>query len=132
MGEPARALKLTTPRYQEIAAAAIPTAQTADGHARVRVVAGEALGARAVIDTHTPIVYQDWSLAPEGDVDGGGGTGDHRALAYVFEGSVLDRRARRRAASSPTARWRCWARATAFACAARPGGGRLLLLAACR
>ena len=30
---------------------------------------------------------------------------------------------------STTDRWRCWARATASVCAARPGGGRLLLLA---
>ena len=84
---PAR-LKLTTPRYQEIAASSIPTAQTPDGRARVRVVAGEALGTRAVIDTHTPIVYQDWSLAPEGDVTVAIGP-EHRALAYVFEGDVL-------------------------------------------
>ena len=61
-------LKMTTPRYQEISGTGIPQAQTADGRARVRVVAGEALGAHAVIDTHTPIVYQDWSLAPGGDV----------------------------------------------------------------
>jgi quercetin 2,3-dioxygenase len=83
---PAR-LKMTTPRYQEIAGASIPSAATPDGRARVRVVAGEALGARAVIDTHTPIVYQDWSLAPEGDVTTALPR-DHQALAYVFEGSV--------------------------------------------
>ena len=83
---PAR-LKLTTPRYQEIGAATIPRAQTADGRASARVVAGEALGARAVIDTHTPIIYQDWSLAQGGDVTLAVGR-DHRALAYVFEGSV--------------------------------------------
>ena len=83
---PAR-LKLTTPRYQEIGAGAIPRAQTADGRASVRVVAGEALGVRAVIDTHTPIIYQDWSLAQGGDVTLAVGR-DHRALAYVFEGSV--------------------------------------------
>jgi len=83
---PAR-LKLTTPRYQEIAGAAIPTAQTPDGRARVRVVAGDALGARAVIDTHTPIVYQDWSVAPGGDVTVPIGR-DHQALVYVFEGGV--------------------------------------------
>jgi redox-sensitive bicupin YhaK (pirin superfamily) len=80
-------LKMTTPRYQELSGTEIPQAQTADGRARVRVVAGEALGARAVIDTHTPIVYQDWSLAPGGDVTIAVGR-DHRALAYVFEGSV--------------------------------------------
>ena len=84
---PAR-LKLTTPRYQEIAAGAIPSAQTPDGRARVRIVAGEALGARAVIDTHTPIIYQDWSLAEGGDVTVKVGA-DHQALVYVFEGSVL-------------------------------------------
>src|SRR5688572_15999602 len=60
---PAR-LKMTRPRYQEIPAVRIPEAQTADGLARVRVIAGEALGARAVIETHTPIIYQDWSLEP--------------------------------------------------------------------
>jgi redox-sensitive bicupin YhaK (pirin superfamily) len=81
-------LKMTTPRYQEISGTGIPQAQTADGRARVRVVAGEALGARAVIDTHTPIVYQDWSLAPGGDVTVPIGR-DHTALAYVFGGNVL-------------------------------------------
>jgi len=40
-----------------------------------------------VIDTHTPIVYQDWSIAPAGDVTTALPR-DHRALAYVFEGSV--------------------------------------------
>src|SRR5206468_11795844 len=64
---PAR-LKMTAPRYQEVPAAKIPQAATQDGKARVRVVAGEALGAKAVIDTHTPIVYQDWSLEEGADV----------------------------------------------------------------
>jgi redox-sensitive bicupin YhaK (pirin superfamily) len=83
---PAR-LKLTRPRYQELGAEQIPSAQTADGSARVKVIAGEALGARAVIATHTPIVYQDWSLEPAADValplDPA-----LRALVYVFQGDV--------------------------------------------
>jgi quercetin 2,3-dioxygenase len=83
---PAR-LKMTRPRYQEVPAERIPQAAAADGKARVRVVAGEALGARAVIDTQTPIVYQDWSLEEGADV-----TvpipASHNALAYVFEGSA--------------------------------------------
>jgi redox-sensitive bicupin YhaK (pirin superfamily) len=83
---PAR-LKMTTPRYQEIPAAKIPTAETPDGKARVRVVAGEALGARAVIDTHTPIVYQDWSIDDGADVSSPLPR-DHQALVYVFEGSL--------------------------------------------
>lgn len=80
-------LKMTAPRYQEIPGVQIPEAATEDGSARVRVIAGEALGARAVIDTHTPIVYQDWSLRPEADL-----TlplpADHNALVYVFEGAA--------------------------------------------
>jgi len=83
---PAR-LKMTQPRYQEIPAAGIPTAETSDGAARVRVIAGEALGARAVIDTHTPIVYQDWSLNPGADVTVPLRP-DQRALAYVFQGAA--------------------------------------------
>ena len=43
-------------------------ATTADGHARVRVIAGEALGARAAIGARTPIVYQDWTLESGADV----------------------------------------------------------------
>ena len=83
---PAR-LKMTRPRYQEVPGARIPTAETSDGRARVRVVAGEALGVRAVIDTHTPIVYQDWTLQPGADV-ALTLRRDQRALAYVFEGAV--------------------------------------------
>ncbi len=83
---PAR-LKMTRPRYQEISAASIPEARTEDGKARVRVIAGEALGGRAVIDTNTPIVYQDWQIDPGADVTFPIRS-DHQALVYVFEGAV--------------------------------------------
>jgi redox-sensitive bicupin YhaK (pirin superfamily) len=56
--------KMMVPRYQEIPGQRIPEARTADGLGRVRVIAGEALGARAVIETRTPIAYHDWTLAP--------------------------------------------------------------------
>jgi redox-sensitive bicupin YhaK (pirin superfamily) len=81
------ALKLTRPRYQEVPGDKIPRAATADGKARVRVVAGEALGARAVIDTHTPIVYQDWSIDADADVTVAVPRAQ-QALIYVFQGSV--------------------------------------------
>jgi redox-sensitive bicupin YhaK (pirin superfamily) len=81
---PAR-LKMTRPRYQEVPAAKLPTVATADGLARATIIAGEALGARAVIETHTPIVFHDWTLAPGADatlaIDRG-----HTVLAYVFDG----------------------------------------------
>jgi len=79
--------KLTQPRYQEVPSARIPSAQTEDGKARVKVIAGEALGARAVIETHTPIVYQDWTLDPGADVTLSIGR-DHQVLVYVFGGSI--------------------------------------------
>jgi redox-sensitive bicupin YhaK (pirin superfamily) len=52
------------------------------------VIAGEALGASAVIDTHTPITYLHYTLAP------GARTTqalpiDHNALVYVFSGTAL-------------------------------------------
>jgi redox-sensitive bicupin YhaK (pirin superfamily) len=84
---PAR-LKLAPPRYQEIKAARIPEASTPDGKARVRVVAGEALGVRAVIDTNTPIVYEDWSLDAGADVTVPLAE-EQRAIVYVFEGEAL-------------------------------------------
>jgi redox-sensitive bicupin YhaK (pirin superfamily) len=83
---PAR-LKMTQPRYQEVPATRIPEARSPDGLAAVKLIAGEALGARAVIETHTPIVYQDWTLSPGADVtlpiDRA-----QRVLAYVFAGAA--------------------------------------------
>ena len=80
-------LKMTQPRYQEIAAGRIPKAQSADGLAQVAVIAGEALGASAVIDTHTPILYQDWTLDAAADVTVPQ-PAELRILAYVYEGAA--------------------------------------------
>jgi len=126
---PAR-LKMTRPRYQEVAAARIPTAATGDGKARVRVIAGEALGAKAVIDTHTPIVYQDWSLDAEADVTVPVAR-DHQALVYVFEGAVRVGGARgdgdgRTVGDGQLA---ILDAGDAVRLCGAPGGGRLLLLA---
>jgi hypothetical protein len=54
--------KFMAPRYQEVKAAQIPKATSADGLARVAVIAGEALGVSARIETRTPMMYQHWSL----------------------------------------------------------------------
>jgi redox-sensitive bicupin YhaK (pirin superfamily) len=79
--------KMMAPRYQEVPSPRIPEATSADGLARVRVIAGEALGVKAVIDTRTPIVYQDWTLQPGADVVQPLAAG-HNAMVYVFEGAV--------------------------------------------
>lgn len=83
---PAR-LKMTRPRYQDVPGTRLPTAATSDGKARVKIIAGEALGARAVIETHTPIVFQDWTLDEGGTVTVPIAP-ELRVLAYVFEGRV--------------------------------------------
>jgi len=56
--------KMMKPRYQEITAERIPTAQTRDGLVSVKVIAGEALGARSTIQTQTPIMYLHFTLQP--------------------------------------------------------------------
>ena len=55
--------KMMKPRYQELRAAEIPTATSADAKVVVTVIAGEALGVDARIDTRTPIVYLHVRLA---------------------------------------------------------------------
>jgi len=77
--------KMTAPRYQEVPSSRIPEASSRDGRARVRVIAGEALGVRAVIDTRTQVVYQDWSLQARAVVEQPL-TASHQAFVYVFEG----------------------------------------------
>ncbi len=81
-------LKMTTPRYQELKGTQLPRGETADGRARVTVVAGEALGQKAIIDTHLPIVYQDWQLQPGADVTLPLDAAE-RVLVYVFEGEAV-------------------------------------------
>src|SRR5438309_5151301 len=81
-------LKMTRPRYQEVSVSNIPEGLSDDGRARVRVIAGEALGARAVIDTHIPIVYQDWTIESGADISVALPR-EQQTMAYVFQGSVL-------------------------------------------
>ena len=79
--------KMIAPRYQEIPRTRIPEAQTADGLAKVKVVAGEALGVRAVIETRTPISYQHWTFSAGATVSVPL-PHEHAAYVYVFEGAV--------------------------------------------
>jgi redox-sensitive bicupin YhaK (pirin superfamily) len=79
--------KMIAPRYQEIPRTEIPDAATVDGRAHVRVIAGEALGVKAVIETRTPISYHHWTFARGASVDVPIPP-DHAAYVYVFEGTV--------------------------------------------
>ena len=77
--------KMMNPRYQEIPSSKIPKATSPDGLVQVTVIAGEAMGEKAVIQTRTPIVYLHYRIAP-----GGAATqqvpGSHNTFAYVVEG----------------------------------------------
>ena len=121
---PAR-LKMTRPRYQEVSAGRIPEGKSADGRARVRVIAGEALGVRAVIDTHIPIVYQDWTIDSGADVTVPLAR-EEQAMAYLFQGSVIVGSEGREVRDGQLALLGA-GDAVRFRGAA--GGGRLLLLA---
>jgi redox-sensitive bicupin YhaK (pirin superfamily) len=79
--------KMMAPRYQEISRAEIPEGTSADGLAKVKVVAGEALGVKAVIETRTPISYLHFTLKPGAKVEQSL-PADHTAYVYVFAGDA--------------------------------------------
>lgn len=80
--------KMMRPRYQEVPGSGIPAARSTDGAVAVRVLAGEALGARAVIDTRTPIIYLDCALQPGASLSQPVPP-EYNAFAYVVEGQGL-------------------------------------------
>jgi redox-sensitive bicupin YhaK (pirin superfamily) len=78
--------KMMKPRYQEIPSPRIPTARTDDGLVNVRVIAGESLGVRAVIETVTPIMYLHFTLKPGGRVLQPMPE-EYNAFAYIVDGT---------------------------------------------
>jgi quercetin 2,3-dioxygenase len=80
--------KMMKPRYQEIPNSQIPKATSADGLVKVSVIAGEAMGEKAVIETRTPIIYLHYRIEP-----GGAATQQvpsaYNAFAYVVDGEGL-------------------------------------------
>jgi len=120
--------KLMAPRYQELPAARIPEATSPDGLARVRVIAGQALGVQAAIDTRIPIVYQDWSLRPGASIEQALALGQ-RALVYVFEGQAEVGSAGHAVSDGQLALLGSGERVRLAVPAAAAGGARLLLLA---
>ncbi|BAY66344.1 hypothetical protein NIES22_64830 [Calothrix brevissima NIES-22] len=80
--------KMMKPRYQEIPSAKIPTAQTEDGLVKVKVIAGEALGAISSIQTQTPIMYLHFTLQP-GAIAVQPVPKEYNAFIYVLDGEGL-------------------------------------------
>ncbi len=79
-----RSQKMISPRYQELRTR---VTQSDDGLVRARVIAGEALGVSASIETQTPIFYHHFSLEP-GAVHLQPAPPDFNTFAYVFGGEL--------------------------------------------
>ena len=97
--------KMIPPRYQDTPADAIPIATDQDENVRVKIIAGQSLGKKAVIETRTPIMYLDVRLKPktvfvqpvpkifEGFVyvwRGSGYLGNERTAASMGQVGILD------------------------------------------
>ncbi len=80
--------KMTKPRYQEIPGAQIPKATSADGLVTVGVIAGEAMGKQAVIETRTPIMYLHYRIEP-GGIAKQHVPSEYNAFAYIVEGARI-------------------------------------------
>jgi len=77
--------KMMRPRYQDVPSSKIPVAKNADGSVSAKVIAGEAFGVRAVIDTRTPIEYLHFELQPGAKVEQPVPAG-HNVFAFVLGG----------------------------------------------
>jgi quercetin 2,3-dioxygenase len=80
--------KMIKPRYQDIPSSQIPKATSADGLVTVSVIAGEAMGEKAVIETRTPIVYLHYRIMPGGAARQQVPAA-YNAFAYIVDGEGL-------------------------------------------
>lgn len=80
--------KLMKPRYQEIPGAQIPKATSPDGLVSMSVIAGEAMGQQAVIETRTPIIYLHYSIMP-GGVATQQVSSTYNTFAFIVDGAGL-------------------------------------------
>ena len=78
-------MKMIAPRYQDVQASRIPSA-SANG-ATVRVIAGEALGAKGPAETLMPVRLLDVALEPGAALDLDV-PDDHACFIYVYVGAV--------------------------------------------
>src|ERR687895_1032302 len=77
--------KMIKPHYQEIPNSKIPVAKSLDGKVTAKVIAGEAMGVNAVIETRTPIMYVHFTLQPKSEIEQQVPP-EYNAFAYVAYG----------------------------------------------
>ena len=80
--------KMISPRYQDIQSPSIPVSKTPDSIVTAKVIAGEALGIKAIIETRTPIMYLHFTLQPGSSVTQPVPK-EYNAFAYVIGGQGL-------------------------------------------
>jgi quercetin 2,3-dioxygenase len=80
--------KMIKPHYQEIPSSKIPVVKSPDGKVTAKVIAGEALGVNAVIETRTPITYVHFTLQPKSEIEQYV-PAEYNAFAYVVNGQGL-------------------------------------------
>src|SRR5919198_125049 len=80
--------KMIKPRYQDIPSSKIPLAQTKDDAVKAKVIAGEALGAHAIIQTRTPILYVHFTLQPGAKVVQPIPK-EYNSFAYIINGEAI-------------------------------------------
>ena len=78
--------KMVPPRYQDTPPEKIPIVTEQNGKVWVKVIAGEALGSKATIETRSPMMYLDIHLQP-GTVFTQTVPEDYDGFAYVWFGS---------------------------------------------
>lgn len=76
------------PHYQEIPRSKIPVAISPDRKVAAKVIAGEALGVRAVIETRILIMYDHFTLQPKSELEQQVPV-EYNAFAYVVNGQGL-------------------------------------------
>jgi quercetin 2,3-dioxygenase len=79
--------KMIPPRYQDTTSARIPEVANADGSVRVKVIAGEAMGTRGVIETRIPVLYLHLMLKPGAEFATQVPKSEN-AFVYVVEGTA--------------------------------------------
>lgn len=79
--------KMTPPRYQDTPSGSIPVVSNAEATVTAKVIAGEALGTKGVIDTRIPILYLHLTLEPGAWFEQAIPKTSN-ALAYVIEGTA--------------------------------------------
>lgn len=80
--------KMIKPYYQEIPSSKIPVVKSPDGKVTAKVIAGEALGVNAIIETRTPITYVHFTLQPKSEIEQYI-PAEYNAFAYVVNGQGL-------------------------------------------